>query len=312
LKVIVNRFLTGNWCMFSPDTGDDAGGSAEPSTGVEIDAPVEDSIEYVDEGFEGASVESDTQTQSIEDIAEELRKAREELAAVKDTASPVAALQQTMERFVNQTAPAKPVRKDGATAGINQNVQRMSDEEFQKRFNQKMLEDPYVAQMELQSRTMEPVLQTFAVNQAQVSRELLLSNESNKKFYDRYSDEIEDAVAAVPIVERLKNPKIYQTALAQVKAAHSDEIASEAVSAQVEALLAKKLEELGIKPGEMPPKKTQGTFVAPTSIASRPSTSASTATRQIVVPKWIAEEARIKGIDKGFLYERYRAQGKVK
>lgn len=306
----MNKFWLGNWALMAPDTGNDAGGESEVGD-IEIDAPVEEDTQYVDEGSEEASSAVGAETKSRSEIEEELRVAREELAAVKETSNPVAALQQTMERFVTQTAPAKPARRDGATAGFTQQTNRLSDEEFQKRYNQKILEDPYAAQMELQSRTMEPVLQTVAANQAQVSRELLLTNESNRKFYDKYSDEIEDAVAAVPIVERLKNPKIYQTALAQVKAAHSDEITSEAVSAQVEALVAKKLEEMGIKTGEMPPKKTQSTFVTPTSVASRPSTS-STSTRTIVVPNWITEEARIKGIDKGFLYERYRAQGKVK
>lgn len=311
--MIARTFLGG--IMYAPDDGTTLPGNGaddDLANGVEIDAPVEDETEYVEEGSEEARGVSTETSVSKADIEEELRKTREELAAIKTNAEPVSTLNATMEKFLNHAAPVKTPRKDGATAGIQANVARMDDAEFQKRYNQMILEDPYRAQMELQSRTMEPVLQTFAVNQAQVSRELLLAVPDNKKFYDKYGDEIEEAVASIPVVERIKNPKIYQTALMQVRAAHSDEIAAESVAAQVEAAVAKKLEELGIKSGEMPPKSAQkqGTFVTPSSVASRPTTT-STNVRRIVIPTKVAQEARQRGLDPGFYYEHLKSKGLI-
>jgi len=275
-----------------------------------INEPTDEENEYFVEGSEEAS--NVGESKSREDIMAELAETREKLVALEAGAAPVNALQSTMEKMMSNLSPAKTPRKDGATTISGYSGPRMSDVDFEKHINQLMLENPYQAQQEAQNRMMEPLLQTVAVNQSQVSRELLLGNAENKRIYDKYGDEIEDAVAAMPMIDRVKNPRVYQTVLATVKAAHADELGSEAITAQVDAAVKAALAQYGIDPSKPATKSTTTAYNAPQSVSSRPSATTSTTKRQIVVPQWVAQEARIKGLDAGFLYERYKSQGKVK
>ena len=310
MKCFSGVFGTPQWMLLAPDGA--AGASASEEDDAELDAPTEPSIEYVDEGSDEADGVVNTEEKSREDIMAELAEAREKLNALEAGAKPVDALSSTMERFLSANAPAKPARKDGASAGIGVASGRISDADFEKRYNQLMLENPLQAQKEYSERMLDPVLQTFAVNQAQVSRELLLANPDSKKIYDKYGDEIEEAVAAIPVYERLKNPKVYQTALSHVKAVHSDELSQETIKAQIDAGIAEALKAYGIDPTKQKPVAKQAGYNAPQSVLGRPAQSTDPNVRRVVVPAWVAEEARIKGLDKAFLYEKYRKAGKVK
>ena len=305
-KFFGNVFGHGSWMMLAPEGAGEGTGEE-----VEIEASAEPETEYVEEGSEEAEGVTNSEEKSIEEIQAELAQTREKLAAFESGSKPIETLNSTMERFMQSNAPAKPARKDGASAGITQTA-RLSDTEFEKRYNQLMLENPLLAQKEYSERLLEPVLQTVAVNQAQVSRELLLANPENKKIYDRFADEIEEAVSAVPVYDRLKNPKVYQQALTMVKAAHSDELVSESVKAQIDAGVAEALKAYGIDPTKVKPAQKPAAFNAPQSVLGRPAQETSTGVKRIVIPAWVAEEARVKGVDRGFLYEKYKREGRVK
>jgi len=302
--------------MFAAD-GADGSAAVEAPSGAEviIDEPTDDDTDYVVEGSEEARNIQPADVKSREEIMAELAKTREELVALQAGAAPVTALQSTMEKMMSNMAPAKAPRKDGSTTMQLYNGQRMSDVDFEKHINQLMLENPYQAQQEMQARMMEPILQMTAVNNAQTSRELLLANAETKKFYDRYADEIEEHVANIPMIDRVKNARVYQNALNVVKAAHMDELAAETTSAQVASLVAAELAKYGIKPGETPvsaTKPTQTAYNAPQSLSARPTASASTNRKVVSIPQSVAHEARQRGLDPGFYYEHLKSKGLIK
>lgn len=301
-----------NWeqrVLFAPDGVE---GTATASEAGFEEIATEDEYEYVVEGSEEARNASGADSKSHEEIMAELAEAREKLTALETSAAPVSALQQTMKDFMASSQPVKAPKKDGAVMLSGMNMNRMDDKTFESHINQLMLENPYQAQSEMQARMMEPLLQTVAVNQAQVSREMLFANAASKKIYDRYADEIEEAVAAVPMIDRVRNPKIYQTVLSTVKASHSDELGAESMSEQVEAAVAAALAKYGIDPTKPATTKVTPTgYNAPQSLSGRPS-GQSAGKRQVVIPSWVSKEAKVKGLDAGFLYEHYKDSGRVK
>jgi len=284
--------------------------------GVEQDISLEDEYEYVVEG----SAEAMAARQSASDEPEELRgKSREEILAalVAERAklsaeaannNPVSALQQTMNQLVTQMQPQKAPVTPGYL--IPNKAPQMSDKEFEKYINDLTLENPYRAQMEIQARTMGPVIQTFASSQAQLSRELLFANPSTKKVYDKYAQEVEQAVASIPVADRIQNPRVYQTALEVVKARHMEDFVTEGQEERLAAMLDAKLKELGIDPTKPAAKQPQSTYTAPMS-AQRPAAN-STPKKVVAIPSWVKTEAERKGLDHGFYYEHLKAQGRVK
>jgi len=294
---------------------DGVDGSASDGPDVIIDEPTDDETDYVVEGSEEAKNIQPTDVKSREEIMAELAKTREELVALQAGAAPVTALQSTMEKMMSNMAPVKAPRKDGSTSMQTFNGNRMSDVDFEKHINQLMLENPYQAQQEMQTRMMEPILQITAVNNAQTSRELLFANPEQKKLYDRYADEIEEHVANIPMIERVKNARVYQSALNAVKAAHMEELSNESTSAQVASLVAAELAKYGIKPGETPVntnKPAQTAYNAPQSLSARPTASTSTTRKVISIPQNVAHEARQRGLDPGFYYEHLKSKGLIK
>jgi len=304
-----------NWERRLMRIADGVDGSAGDTSDVIIDEPTEDDTDYVVEGSEEARNIQPADVKSRDEIMAELAKTREELVALQAGAAPVTALQSTMEKMMSNMTPAKAPRKDGSTSMQMFNGNRMNDADFEKHINQLMLENPYQAQQEMQTRMMEPILQITAVNNAQTSRELLFANPETKKLYDRYADEIEEHVANIPMIDRVKNARVYQSALNAVKAAHMEELSAETTSAQVASLVAVELAKYGIKPGETPQivtKPAQTVYNAPQSLSARPTATQSTNRKVVSIPVAVANEARQRGIDPGFYYEHLKNKGLIK
>lgn len=297
----------------------DAGGGDGEEVEIESgDVQEDEEFEYVTEGSEEASRTLNDATEpeelrgkSRDEIMQELLSTRQKLNDTSAASQPTVALQQTMAQMLGQLKPEKAPVTPGYAA-VPANAPQISDAEFEKQVNEMMLENPYKAQQMVQARAMEPLLRTFAVNQAQMSREMLLANPDNRKLYDKYSEEIERHVATVPMLERLQNPRVYQSALDTVKAKHMDELMSESMEAKLNEMLEAKLKELGVDPAKVKnAPQTKSTFV-PSQSATRPPVSGNANKKFVVVPKWVEEEATRKGLDKGFYYEHLKSKGLVK
>lgn len=295
--------------------------AAAPFGGREISIADDDPFEYVVEGSEEANAAkaaapdeaAEFRGKTREDLLGELAKAREAIAAQTKASEPVSALQQTMSQMLGQMRPAEAPIQPGYAAGLNAPQKKMSDAEFEKYINDMMLENPYRAQAEMQARVLEPMLQTMAVNQAQLSREVVLANPETKKVYEKYAQEVEAVVAQTPVETRLRNPRVYQNALETVRARHMDDFVQESLSAKLDEMLKTKLAEYGIDPSKPPVKATPAPgYTAPSSTAGRSASGAASTKQVVAVPQWVANEAAIKGIDKGFLYNHYKAKGLVK
>lgn len=312
---------------YAPDAGS-AGASEMLLPGVDdIDVPnggervislEDDDVMYVDEdspealeAARGSSTEpEDIRGKSRDEIIASLMAQRQQLAESAKASEPVTALQQTMSQFLSQMQGPKEVIKPGYEVQRPIQAQTMSDKEFEQYINNLSLENPYQAQLAIQARTMEPLIQTFASSQAQLSREMLFANPSSKKIYDKYAAEIEQVVANTPAVDRVKNPRVYQNAVETVRARHFDEFASEEQEAKLNAMLEAKLKELGISGTAAPAvKAAPANYVAPAQ-AQRPAQA--NAKRVVAVPTWVRQEADQKGIDAGFLYSHYKSKGMVK
>lgn len=278
---------------------------------------VDEEVEYVTEGSEEAEAlarsneaePAEFKGKSREELLAELAKTREAIAASSKASEPVSALQQTMAQMLGQMKPAEAPIQPGYAAGISQ-TKRISDSEFEKYINELMLENPYKAQTEMQARILEPMVQTMAVNQAQLSRELVLTNPETKKVYDKYAREVEQYVANQPVAQRLQNPRIYQTAIEAVKATHMSDFVNEEFDKKLNDALNAKLAELGIDPNGQKPMPKPG-YTAPQS-AQRPPQQSSGQKKMIAIPKWVELEADKRGLDKGFYYEHLKSKGLIR
>jgi hypothetical protein len=244
---------------------------------------------------------------SRDEILQALLEERKKLAG-EQKPEPVSELTSTMREMLSKLAPPKQEVQPGYSLTPQTPLSReaqLPEQEFSKYIANLMLEDPVRAQQLVMERQMAPLLTTVASSQAQLSRELALSNPAYKKVYDKYSNEVEQMVAAVPVQTRLQNPKIYHQAIELVKARHVDEVVNEELESKLQSMLEEKLKEYGISPGAKPQQPSQG--YVPPSTAARPASEGQK--RTVVVPKWVADEAKIKGLDPLFLYNHYKTKG---
>jgi hypothetical protein len=246
---------------------------------------------------------------SRDEILQALLEERKKLAG-EPKAEPVSELTNTMREMLSKLAPPKQEVQPGYSTTPQAQLSReaqMSEQDFSKYIANLMLEDPVKAQQLVNERQMAPLLATVAASQAQLSRELALSNPAYKKVYDKYSNEIEQIIGAVSVQTRLQNPKIYHQAIELVKSRHIDEVVNEELEGKLQTLLDEKLKEYGITPGQKAQQPSQG--YVPPATAARP--AAEGQRRTLVVPKWVAEEAKTRGLDPVFLYNHYKEKGKL-
>lgn len=274
----------------------------------------DDDIEYVTEGSEGIQPQpddtapEDLRGKSREEILAALMAERAKLQQQQQSAEPVTALTSTMSQLLARMEPPKVPIQPGYSV-VPQQPQRMSDADFEKYINDLSLENPFRAQQEMARRNLEPILQTFAVNQSQLSRELVLTNPETRKVYDKYGAEVETYVAQVPVDRRLTNPRVYQEAIEAVKARHMDEFLSESLQTKMQEMEAQILAKYGIDPAKPPQAAPRpASYTAPPQ-AQRP---AQAPKKQVVIPRWVAEEADKRGMEPGFYFEHLKSQGRIK
>lgn len=250
---------------------------------------------YVVEGEEGVEEESDDPFAGMtkEEMARQIQKVEKDLEEEKNRWAQL--LQQ--QRQVVQPMPQMPIQPQQP---------QESPEDRERRLNQLFLENPAKAaqlmteelRQQIRGQEVGPLVQAMLLNQEKVSKELLVKDPDDKKFYEKWKDEIEETVRNLPPGTKLQNPHIYKAVLENVKSRHTDDLVND--------LVAKKLKEYGIDPEKKTP-------VVP-SLANR-QTAAPTSpqkTKTVVVPRWVAEEAEKQGVEPGFYYERLKARGLVK
>ena len=272
-------------------------------------------VEYVTEGSPEAAAAAaaavpdepeEYRGKSREDILAELQAQRAALQAAQTSHEPVTALKDTLAQFLQAQQPKKEPQTRGYAVSP---VQAPIDPaQFEKRLNDAFLENPSRGFDEGFNAKVAPLLQVMAQNQAQVSRELVLTNADTRKVYDRYGEEIEQLVASMSLQDKLQNPRVYQTAVEQIKARHMDTFQSEALETLLEQ---KKQEWLAEIQAQQPasPQKATTAYAAPAS-AARP--AAQTPKRVVQIPRWVEEKGKAIGVAPAVLYEHYKAKGLVK
>jgi len=304
----------------------DAGGGAGYVEETLPDAPqpeAEDTVDYLYEGSPeaAAAVQPELAGKSREDILAELRKAQDEVTAERAKADPVVALTETLNKVLRPEPQRGPVQPGYLTpAGQAQQplnpYATETPEQRKQRINDHWLSDPDGAAREAVNEAQAQLALSVAQNQAQVSREMLLTNPETKKYYDRYAEEVEAGIAKMTPLERFQNPRMYQTILEQVKSRHTDDIVQESLQAKIDEAVNAKLAALGYAPAAAT-AVTQAPGYPATARAPIPTGAGGTGQRPpqarttVVIPTWIVDQADRQGSDPKFLYQYYKSQGRI-
>lgn len=266
-----------------------------------------DEEELVIEGSEGAPVDPpELAGKSREELAAQLRGFEEQLKAERERNDPVKALGASLQEVLSRSQNVQPIVQPQY---VPPQEPRESAEQRKARLNNLWLEDPARAtdeiKKEVQSEAIRPLVDLLIQQGVTMSKEMMLMNSDQKAVYDKYGEEVEREVQAMSPFEKAQNPRIYQTALERVRSRHTTDIIQEQVAAQVAATL----KSMGIEPG-VPPKAQPAVF----SPAGQPRAAAPAAggKRQVVVPKWVVDEADRQGLDPKFYYYHLKEKGRIK
>ena len=299
---------------FVPEIDDD---DATPFGEKDITARgQDDDVEYIIEGSpEAAALAQQAVTEpeeykgkSREDILAELQAQRAALQAAQASHEPVTALKDTLSQFLQAQQPKpQPVTKGYAVQPI---APQVDPAQLEKRLNDTFMENPYRGFAEGFNVQVAPLLQVMAQNQAQISRELVLTNSDTRKVYDKYGEEVEQIVAAMTLQDKLQNPRVYQAAVEQVKARHMDAFQAEALEQLLEQKKQEWMKELGVDAAAPKPAAPKPAPYAAPPTAARP--AASQAKRVETIPKWVEGEAYKKGLDPKFYYSHLKSKGMIK
>ncbi|HSW65333.1 MAG TPA: hypothetical protein VLH56_18800 [Dissulfurispiraceae bacterium] len=282
--------------------------------GERIVAPELDDVTYVVEGSpEAAALEQQVSTEpdeykgkSREEILAELQAQRAALQAAQSSHEPVTALKDTLTQFLQAQQPKKEPQTRGYA--VPPVAPPMDQAALEKRLNDTFMENPYRGLDEGFNVKVAPLLQVMAQNQAQISRELVLTNADTRKVYDRYGEEVEQIVAAMTLQDKLQNPRVYQAAVEQVKARHMDSFQAEALEQLLEQKKQEWMKELGVESGKPAQAVKPAPYAAPQT-AARP---AAAAKKVVQIPKWVEDKGNKIGVDPKQLYQIYRERGLVK
>jgi len=189
------------------------------------------------------------------------------------------------------------------------NVQQQageSDEEFEKRLERELFAEGKSAKAIEQAVARYTGTQTgqlMGMLSAQNKKLLALDSETGPVF-NRYKSEIEKVVSELP-QQQQNHPQVWEYALNQVKEKHKGELQAEEVSEQVERVVQKRLEELGIDTNALndtgSKKKARPAYMESGRGSANVSTSSGGKKRKVYAT---AEDKRIADI-KGVPIEQY-------
>ena len=238
----------------------------------------------VPEGVEVVE-EEEKSGEEEEEKAEEEVKAPPESMAQDVLAKQFEALNQNLQKMSARGEPV-PERKAGE-----------GDAEFWQRIGTDMFDEDKMkgALTEAVQRITTPAMTKLAASQMEDKKTILSLDPKTKDVFDTYGDEI-DAEVVKLVKQYGPDPNIPKVALEKVKASHQSEIEEKKVSAQVEELVAKKLEELGIVGGEGKPKAKEFTAAG---------VGATTGTRRTGKRVRITQQVRKEAMKRGLTPEQY-------
>lgn len=216
-------------------------------------------------------IEPELAGKSREELLAEISSRTKAAQEAQTRVDPIGTLNQNFERFLGVNQPKQEVVEGWRTsrAPTQQIPQTVAEQEAWKRkMADKFLDDPVAAQQELMGQSLLPILSQVAENQAMQSREMAMLNPDTKDIFSRYSAEVEREVQGFTVQEKLQNPRVYQNAIERVKARHMSELVAEQSKANVDALLAERLKELGIDPSILGKGSTAPQRPAAPSLAS--------------------------------------------
>lgn len=122
-------------------------------------------------------------------------------------------------RDAGRTAPQKPGE---------------SDEDFKKRINESLYEDPYANLEAWGQRRFGPVVQQMMDRNLQMQRQIMRLDPEKGKFFAKYEKEIDKELSNLPPQMRYNDPDVLTKVYKNVVAVHLDDIVEERVKAQIE------------------------------------------------------------------------------
>ncbi len=154
---------------------------------------------------------------------EELRKQNEQLAAQVQSLSGQFNGYQQVQAGLNELG-----EKIGQERGPNpQQKPGESDEEFKKRINESLYEDPYSNLEAWGQRRFGPVVQQMMDRNLQMQRQIMRLDPEKGKFFAKYEKEIDRELSNLPPQMRYNDPEVLTKVYKNVVAAHVEEIVEE-------------------------------------------------------------------------------------
>lgn len=163
---------------------------------------------------------------------EELQRQNAEFAArmeaLEQQANAVTAMKDGISALGDKLGPQQ--KAEAARAGITQ-APGESEEAFAARINEKLYDDPYKNLTDFTNRKMQPLVAQMINNNVVAGRRWLELDPEKSANFKRYRAEVDAEMEAIPPMEKLQDPMVYEKAYQRVIARHVDDIVEERVAA---------------------------------------------------------------------------------
>lgn len=175
-------------------------------------------------------------------LQDQNRQLQERIAAQATAQDPTKAIIEGFGALREHLAPPRATPQ--MASAVPQGMPQRDPEEVRRKRNELIQADPAAAFQTILQEEISPIFGALIDSNQRLSRQLMLSNPTNRELYDRYGDEIEKEVAVLPPAQRLQNvEKLYDNAAATVRGRHATEL----TQAEVDRRVAEELEKRGIK-----------------------------------------------------------------
>ncbi len=184
--------------------------------------------------------------ESKEALIAEVAKLKENLEGLAAQADTNKALREAVQDLGKNIQPQAPVMQQ-PQAPVE------TEEEFKKRVDEGQFEGSlYDLMAEFQKRKIGPEVQSILQSNLYHSKRFVELDPKMGLVFKKYESEIENEIAQLPPVQKLKVPDIYKKVTELVASRHMDEIMSETVEARVAEEVKKQLEKAGLQVGGKP------------------------------------------------------------
>jgi len=180
-----------------------------------------------------------------------------------------------------------------------------TDEEFKARYAKLLFDDPVKARQEYDLRYLAPIVGQQQALISNLQKQVVLQNEKEKDFLDKYGKEVDGIYQQMNDFERAK-PDAYKKAVNQVKLDHLDDL----IQAKA-ATMAKELSD-GRHDATIEGIPRKSTFSSAGGVQQASAKTGGGLNRKyVVVPKYIREYAEKRGEDPETTYRLMKERGEL-